>query len=361
MRTRRRTTPIRVGDVIVGGDAPVSVQSMAKTDTRDIESTTRQINDLGNAGCQIVRLAVPDLEAASALGAIRNRVAVPIVADIHFDYRLAIAAIGAGVAALRLNPGNISRREHLRKIVSRARERDIPIRIGVNSGSLPHDYRSGERLAERMVSVAMEQVHMLEEMDFHLIKVSLKAPDVLTTVEAYRLIADRIPYPLHMGVTGAGPPFTGAVRSTLGIGLLLSMGIGDTIRVSLSGDPGLEVDAGREILGSLHLIDPGASVISCPTCGRTSLDIPGIASRVSGRLRSVRQPIRVAIMGCVVNGPGECRDADVGIAGGDNKVLVYRAGVFSHSVPPQDAYDAISAEIDLLLGIRSNETPQDTR
>ncbi len=337
----------------VGGDAPITVQSMTKTDTRDVDATAQQIRDLTAAGCHIVRLAVPDLEAAAALRAIRHNTPIPIVADIHFDHRLAIAAIDAGVDGLRLNPGNIRRREHLRKIVSRVQERDIPIRIGVNAGSLPRDFRPDQPLAERMVALALDQVQMLEEMDFRLIKVSLKASDVLTTIDAYRFIADRIPYPLHLGITEAGPPICGAIRNSLGIGMLLHMGIGDTIRVSLSGDPLLEIDAGNEILRSLGLLTLGASLISCPTCGRATLDVSGLAARISERLRSVRKPIRVAVMGCVVNGPGECQNADVGIAGGEDKVLVYRAGTFTHSVPTERAYDAIVTEIELLLSSHS--------
>ncbi len=350
-----------IGNVTVGGDAPITVQSMTKTDTRDISATMRQVRALAEAGCHIVRLAVPDLEAATALKAIRHNSPVPIVADIHFDHRLAIAAIGSGVDGLRINPGNISRAEHLRTVVSHAGQRNIPIRIGVNAGSLPRDYRPDQPLAERMVALALDQVRMLEAMDFRLIKVSLKASDVLTTVDAYRLIADRIPYPLHLGVTEAGPPICGAIRNSLGIGILLQMGIGDTIRVSLSGDPLLEVDAGNEILRSLGLLSQGASVISCPTCGRTTLDVSSLATRVSERLRTVKEPIRVAIMGCVVNGPGECEHADVGIAGGEDKVLVYRSGAFIHSVSSDNAYDAIIREIDLLLSARSGAADWNAR
>jgi (E)-4-hydroxy-3-methylbut-2-enyl-diphosphate synthase len=322
---------------------------MTKTDTRDVAATVEQVRALADAGCNIVRLAVPDMEAAESIAAIRRGAPVPLVADIHFDHRLAIASMDAGVDGLRLNPGNITRKEHLVRVVKHARERSIPIRIGVNGGSLPRDYRPGEALPERMVALAMEQVRVLEDLDFSLIKVSLKVSDVVATIDAYRLIADRIPYPLHLGVTEAGPPMTGAIRNALGIGILLNMGIGDTIRVSVSGDPLQEVAAGREILQSLRLAPPGPSVVSCPTCGRTTLDVPGIAARVTEYLRGVRTPLRVAVMGCVVNGPGECSDADVGIAGGDGKVLLYRAGQFVRSVPVDDACDTILAEIHTLL------------
>ena len=349
MIPRRRATAVRLRDVVVGGDAPIAVQSMTKTDTRDVGATCDQVQALANAGCHIVRLAVPDMEAAEALAAIHRRATIPLVADIHFDHRLAIASIDAGADGLRLNPGNISRIDHLRSVVSRALERDIPIRIGVNGGSVPHDYRPDEALPERMVALALEQVRVLEDLGMSAIVVSLKASDVRATIEANRLIADRMPYPLHLGVTEAGPPLTGAIRNALGIGILLNMGIGDTIRVSLSGDPLLEVAAGTEVLQSLGLAPAGPSVISCPTCGRTTLDVAGIAAKVSEHLQGTRMPVRVAIMGCVVNGPGECREADVGIAGGEEKVLVYRGGEFSHSVPIEDAYEAVVGEIEMFL------------
>ncbi len=361
MRARRHSIPVRLGNVIVGGGAPVSVQSMTKTDTRDIGATINQLRCLADAGCNIVRLAVPDLEAASALSTIRRQAAIPLVADIHFDYRLAIAAIEAGIDGLRLNPGNISQPDHLRTIVRHASERSIPIRIGVNAGSLPHDYQPGTSLPQRMVSLALEQVQMLEALDFQHIKISLKASDVPTTIDAYRLIADQTAYPLHVGVTEAGPPICGAIRNTLGIGVLLYMGIGDTIRVSLSGDPLMEVDTGKEILRSLGLMSAGASVISCPSCGRTTLDVSTIATQVMERLRSVTEPFRVAVMGCVVNGPGECEHADVGIAGGEDKVLVYRSGTFKRSVPIDQASDALLQEIDSALSVRPAETSEEMR
>ena len=334
---------------MVGGSAPISVQSMTKTDTRDIEATVEQISQMARAGCQIVRAAVPDMEAAGALAAISARAPVPLVADIHFDYRLAIAAIKAGVDGLRLNPGNISRPEHLEKVVSSARERQIPIRIGVNAGSLPADYRADESVPQRMAALAEEQIRVLESMDFGLIKVSLKAFDVMETVQAYGIIAERIPYPLHLGITEAGPPAAGTVRSALGIGILLHMGIGDTIRVSLSADPLLEVDAGREILRALGLMQTGPSIVSCPTCGRAMLDVVGIAGRLSEHLRGVESPLRVAVMGCTVNGPGECKSADVGIAGGQDKVALYRGGAFLRAVPAEQAFAALTQEIGMLI------------
>lgn len=355
MIARRSSIPIRVGDVVVGGNAPISVQSMTKTDTRDIEATVEQISKMARAGCHIVRAAVPDMEAAAALTAIRARAPVPLVADIHFDYRLAIAAIKAGVDGLRLNPGNISRREHLEKVVSNARERQIPIRVGVNAGSLPADYRADESVPQRMAALAQDQILLLESMDFGLIKVSLKAFDVLTTVQAHEIIADRIPYPFHLGITEAGPPATGTVRSALGIGILLHMGIGDTIRVSLSGDPLLEVDAGREILKSLGLMRGGPSIISCPSCGRAMLDVAEISGRLSQHLRGVDMPLRIAVMGCAVNGPGECKAANVGIAGGVDKVGLYRGGAFLRAVPTEQAFAALAQEISALIANGSSE------
>jgi (E)-4-hydroxy-3-methylbut-2-enyl-diphosphate synthase len=344
-----------LGDVAVGGGAPVTVQSMTKTDTRDVRATVEQIAGLVDAHCDIVRLAVPDMEAASALSEIRARVTVPLVADIHFDHRLALAAIEADVDALRLNPGNIRRREDLERVVVSARQRHVPIRIGVNGGSLPADYKPDETLPERMVAIAEEQIAVLEQMDFDLIKVSLKASDVQATVDSYVLIADRCPYPLHLGVTEAGPPMCGAIRNAMGIGILLHMGIGDTIRVSMSGDPLLEVDAGREIIASLGLRDAGPRIVSCPTCGRTTLDVPEIAARVAQYVRTVSLPLHIAVMGCVVNGPGECAQADVGIAGGVGKVAVYRGGVFVYSVPVKEGFEALRIEIDALVESRQRE------
>jgi len=356
---RRSSTPIMVGDVMVGGNAPISVQSMTKTDTRDIEATVEQISQMARAGCQIVRAAVPDMEAAAALAAIRARAPVPLVADIHFDYRLAIAAIEAGVDGLRLNPGNISRREHLEKVVSSARERRIPIRIGVNAGSLPADYRAGESVPQRMAALAEEQVRVLESMDFGLIKVSLKAFDVLTTVEAHETLMRPKSMLSRIGITEAGPPATGTVRSALGIGILLHMGIGDTIRVSLSGDPLLEVDAGREILRALGLMQAGPSIVSCPTCGRAMLDVVEIAGRLSQHLRSTDLPLRVAVMGCTVNGPGECKMADVGIAGGLGKAALYRGGAFLRAVPAEQAFAALTQEISMLIASGSSHEGTD--
>ena len=355
MKARRQSKRIMIGDVAVGGGAPITVQSMTKTDTRDVQATAEQIAKLADAGCDIVRLAVPDMEAASALAEIRPRVSVPLVADIHFDHRLALAAIDAGVDALRLNPGNIRRREDLERVVVRARDRRVPIRIGVNGGSLPANYQPGRALSERMVAIAEEQIAILEKMDFDLIKVSLKASDVQATVDSYISMAERNLYPLHLGVTEAGPPMCGAIRNAIGMGILLNMGIGDTLRVSMSGEPLLEVDAGQEILASLGLRDAGPRIVSCPTCGRTTLDVPGIAARVAEYTRTIRLPLHIAVMGCVVNGPGECAQSDVGIAGGVGKVAVYRGGTFAYSVAVDEAFDTLIAEIDALVDSRRRQ------
>ncbi|MFC2008753.1 flavodoxin-dependent (E)-4-hydroxy-3-methylbut-2-enyl-diphosphate synthase [Chloroflexota bacterium] len=355
MKQRRQSKRIMLGNVAVGGDAPITVQSMTKTDTRDVRATVEQIAGLVDAGCDIVRLAVPDLEAASALAEIRACATVPLVADIHFDHRLALAAMDAGVDGLRLNPGNIRRHEDLERVVLRAKERQVPIRIGVNGGSLPSDYQPEGTLPERMVAIAEEQIAVLESLDFDLVKVSLKASDVQATVDAYVLMADRSPYPLHLGVTEAGPPMCGAIRNAMGMGILLHLGIGDTIRVSMSGDPLLEVDAGRETLASLGLRDAGPRIVSCPTCGRTTLDVPGIAARVAEYTRAIREPLHIAVMGCVVNGPGECGQSDVGIAGGVGKVAVYRGGAFAYSVPVDEAFETLKTEIDALVESRQRE------
>lgn len=343
--TRRTSKPIRIGDVTVGGGAPIVVQSMAKTDTRDIRATVNQIKELRDCGCEIVRVAVPDREAAESLATIKKTVSLPLVADIHFDYRLALAALEAGVDGLRLNPGNIKEQEHIAKIVVAAREREVPIRIGVNAGSLPADFQPRALLAKRMVNMASGQIRLLESLDFDLIKVSLKAFDVPTTVLAYRMIADKIPYPLHLGVTEAGLPRTGGLRSAIGIGILLHEGIGDTVRVSLSAHPCEEVFVAYEILKSLGLRQRGPTLVSCPSCGRAEVDIIGLAEAVNKGLEKVTRPIKVAVMGCVVNGPGEAKDADVGIACGKGKGAIFRKGKVVNTVSEEKFLEAIMAEI----------------
>jgi (E)-4-hydroxy-3-methylbut-2-enyl-diphosphate synthase len=318
---------------------------MTKTDTRDIAATVSQISELADIGCEIIRCAVPDIEAAEALRAIKQNVRIPLIADIHFDYRLALAAIEAGVDGIRLNPGNLGNPEQIASIVRLAKEREIPIRIGVNAGSLPPKAR-GDSLAERMVEAALGQIKFLENLDFDLIKVSLKAFDVPQTVEAYRLIAKKIPYPLHLGITEAGLPFEGGIRSALGIGILLGEGIGDTIRVSLTGDPELEVRAGYEILKSLGLREHGVTLLSCPTCGRAEIDLFPIASEIEQRLKGIKKPLRVALCACVVNGPGEAGYADVGLAGGKKKGAIFRKGEVVKVVEEDKLVDALVEEIE---------------
>ena len=343
---RRTSRQLRIGKVTVGGDAPIAVQSMTKTDTRDVHTTVDQIKELEDCGCEIVRLAVPDREAADSLAAIKKRVSLPIIADIHFDYRLALGALKAGADGLRLNPGNIGNKEQIARVVAAAKEREVPIRIGVNAGSLPADFQPRTPPARRMVNMALEQIKLMESLDFDLIKVSLKAFDVPTTVQAYQTIAGKTPYPLHLGVTEAGLPRTGAIRSAIGIGILLHQGIGDTIRVSLTAHPCEEVFVGYEILKSLGLRQRGPTLVSCPSCGRAEVDIVALAQAVNERLAKISEPIKVAVMGCVVNGPGEAKDADVGIAGGKGRGAIFRKGKVVGTVSEDKFLAAIMAEVD---------------
>jgi len=345
LNPRRISKPIQIGKVTIGGGAPIAVQSMTKTDTRDIMSTTTQIKELADCGCELVRVAVPDADAAQALKGIKKESPLPIIADIHFDYRLALRALEAGVDGLRLNPGNISEPRKVSAIVKSAKERMVPIRIGVNAGSLPNLENTDTPLPQRMVEAALKQVRLLESLDFDLIKVSLKAFDVPTTIEAYRDIADKIPYPLHIGITEAGTPRTGIIRSTVGIGTLLYMGIGDTIRVSLSAHPREEVIAGYEILKSLNLRQHGPILVSCPSCGRAEVDIVRLASDVEKELLKITKPIKVAVMGCVVNGPGEAKDADVGIACGKGKAVLFKKGKKIRVIEEKDFITVLMREV----------------
>jgi len=347
MIERRKSRQIYIGKVPVGGDSPVSVQSMTKTDTRDVAATVRQIKELTEYGCEIIRCAVPDMAAAAALAAIKKSISIPLIADIHFDYRLALNAIDAGVDGLRLNPGNIGEPERVAAVVLKAKEKSVPIRIGVNAGSLPKEETpSGKTIPERMVEAAMGHIKILEDLDFDLIKVSLKAFDVPTTLEAYRKIAVKIPYPLHVGITESGTRRQGMIRSGVGIGILLHEGIGDTIRVSLTSDPAEEVFAGYEILKSLNLRKHGAKLVSCPTCGRTEVDVVGLAEKVEKYLARIEKPIHVAVMGCAVNGPGEAKDADVGIAGGKGKFILFKKGVKMRMIEEDRVFDELIREIE---------------
>jgi len=345
MIQRRVSQPIRIGNVWVGGNAPIVVQSMTKTYTQDIAATIRQIRELEEYGCEIIRVAVPDKEAAQALSSIKRGIHIPLIADIHFDYRLALAALEVGVDGLRLNPGNISKTEQIAAIVQAAKPREIPIRIGVNAGSLPK-VASQAPIAERMVKVALRQIHLMESLDFNLIKVSLKAFDVPTTIEAYQLISRKIPYPLHLGITESGSTRAGAIRSALGIGVLLYLGIGDTIRVSLTAEPKQEVIVAYEILKSLNLRERGPTLVSCPTCGRCEVDLIGLAEAVEERLAKLEKAIKVAVMGCIVNGPGEAEDADVGIACGKGRGAIFRKGKVVRTVEEKDFLKALMREVE---------------
>jgi len=345
MKKRRISRTLRIGGVTIGGGNPVVVQSMTKTDTRDAAATIKQIRTLEDSGCEIVRVAVPDQEAAEALSSIKRSTHLPIIADIHFDHRLALAALEAGVDGLRLNPGNISNEEHIAAIGRAAKPREVPIRIGVNAGSLPRSVNVNASVPEQMVAAALRQIRLLESMDFDLIKVSLKAFDVPGTIEAYELIARSIPYPLHLGITEAGLPRAGIARSAVGIGILLHEGIGDTIRVSLTSDPVEEVLAAYEILKSLELRERGPTLVSCPTCGRCEVDLIGLAESVEDRLSGIDKPVKVAVMGCVVNGPGEARSADVGIACGKGRGAIFRQGEVVRTVEEKDFLEVLMEEV----------------
>ncbi len=345
MIIRRQSKPIKVGTATIGGDAPIIVQSMTKTDTRDIQATVTQIKELEECGCEIVRVAVPDSEAAQAISTIKKNISIPVIADIHFDYRLALEALKAGADGLRLNPGNIHDPEQVAQVVQAARQRRIPIRIGINAGSLPPASKPCTSISGHMCNAALEQINLMESLDFDLIKVSLKAFDVPTTIDAYRVIASKIRYPLHLGITEAGLPRTGIVRSAVGIGILLHEGIGDTIRVSLSAHPCEEVNTAYEILKSLDLRQHGPTLISCPSCGRAEVDIISLAESVDINLKEISKPIKVAVMGCVVNGPGEAKDADVGIACGKGKGAIFRKGKVVNTVSEKDFLNALMAEV----------------
>ena len=374
--TRRVTKAVNVGSVKVGGDAPITVQSMTKTDTRDVKATVNQILELEDAGCEIIRCAVPDMEAANALSAIKKETHIPLVADIHFHYQLALESLRQGVDCLRLNPGNIRDADKVREVVREAKKREVPIRIGVNFGSLPpvgaigktrglHRHVDGVNILEKgsqasgsgetisvvdhMVATALWEIGILEDLDFDLIKISMKAFDVDTTVEAYRKLAQLVPYPLHLGITEAGTARSGSIRSAIGLGVLLYEGLGDTIRVSLSDESKEEVEVGYEILKSLGLRKKGVQMVACPSCGRADVDIRKLANDVEQLLKSKDSPIKVAVMGCEVNGPGEAKDADVGIAAGNGRAVIFRKGKKVRVVEASDMMTALIAEVDSVI------------
>ncbi len=341
-----------MGDVPIGGGAPVVVQSMTNTDTRNWQTTVAQIKRLEDAGCEIVRVAVPDQEAAEQLSRIKKMIGIPLIGDIHFDHRLALEALRAGVDCLRLNPGNIGGPEKVRKVVAAARERGVPIRIGVNSGSLEKDLlvQYGRPTPEAMVESALRHIRLLEELDFGLIKVSMKSSDVLDTVTSYRLLSSRTDYPLHLGVTEAGTLVDGAVKSALGIGILLFEGIGDTLRVSVTSDPEEEIPIAYSILKALKLRERGVELISCPTCGRTEIELIPMVQQAERTLRALRTPLKVAIMGCVVNGPGEAKEADIGIAGGRGKGILFKKGERVAKVPESELLHRLFVEVERMTG-----------
>lgn len=354
MAMRRKTRKIMIGGVPVGGDSPVTVQSMTNTRTADVEATVSQIRALEAAGCEIIRVAVPDMDSARAVGKIKASIGIPIITDIHFDYRLALASLEEGADCLRLNPGNIGSVERVREVVKAASERKVPIRIGVNAGSLEKDIlaKYGHPTAEALVESAMRHINILEDMDYREIKVSIKASSVKLTVDAYRLLAKKVDYPFHIGITEAGTIFGGTIKSSVGLGILLSEGIGDTLRVSLTGDPVDEVRVGWEILKSLGLRKRGINIISCPTCGRIKLDSIKIATEVEKKLSHIKEPVNVAIMGCVVNGPGEAVESDVGIAGGDGVGLIYVKGNAIKKVKEEEIVEALLEEVEKLVESR---------
>ncbi|MEL7646870.1 MAG: flavodoxin-dependent (E)-4-hydroxy-3-methylbut-2-enyl-diphosphate synthase [Sedimentibacter sp.] len=349
--TRRQSKTVMCGDVKIGGNAPIPVQSMTNTFTKDVKSTVRQILGLEQAGCEIIRVAVADTEDAEAIKDIKKQIHIPIVADIHFDYRLALKSIENGIDKLRINPGNIGSRDRVLKIVEMAKPRNIPIRIGVNAGSIHKEIlkkNNGVPTSQGMVESALEHVRILEDLDYGNIVISMKGTDIKMTIDAYRMMAKKVDYPLHLGITHAGTLFEGSIRSAIGVGSLLADGIGDTLRISLTDDPREEVKVAREILKSLNLRNFGINYITCPTCGRTKIQLIELSKRVQEGLKNVDKPITIAIMGCAVNGPGEARQADIGIAGGIGEALLFRHGEIIRKVKEEDIVDTLLNEIEKL-------------
>jgi (E)-4-hydroxy-3-methylbut-2-enyl-diphosphate synthase len=348
---KKMTRQITIGGVRIGGGAPCSVQSMCSTDTRNKNATLKQINSLAEAGCELVRCAVLDMEAAETLGSIKAECPIPLIADIHFDYKLALKVMENGVDGLRINPGNIGEKWKVAEVVKAASERSVPIRIGVNAGSLEKELleKYGHPTPEAMVESALGHVRILEDLGYDQIKISLKASDVMKTVEAYRFLSTRVDYPLHIGITEAGTTFSGTIKSAVGLGILLSDGIGDTMRVSLTGEPVDEVRVAFEILKALRLRQHGINLVSCPTCGRCQINLIKLATEAEKRLQDIKAPLTVAIMGCVVNGPGEAREADVGIAGGKGEGLLFRRGEIIRKVPEKELADALVKEVEKMV------------
>lgn len=351
MITREDTKVVHIGGVLIGGGNPIVIQSMTNTDTRDVAATVAQINALQAAGCEIVRVAVPDVEAAHAIKLIKQQISLPLVADIHFDYRLAIAAVQNGADKLRINPGNIGSQSRVQAVAEAAKANGLPIRVGVNGGSLEKELLAKYNgvTAEGLAESAINNVARLEKCGFDNIVVSVKASNVPLLIEAHKILARQMPYPLHIGLTEAGTPYKGAIRSAVGVGTLLSYGIGDTIRISLSGDPLPEIPAAQEILSALGLRKFGVTVIACPTCGRTDIDMASIAQRVEQRLMHISEPLTVAVMGCAVNGPGEARDADIGVAGGKGGAVLFKKGELVRNVTECEIEDALVSEVEAMV------------
>ena len=350
MITRRKTRQIKVGHVPVGGDAPIAVQSMTNTDTRDVEATVAQIGRLTEAGCEIIRVAVLDLEAAAAIAKIREQISIPLIADIHFDARLAVASMEHGAQGIRINPGNLGGPDKLARVVVAAKQHRVSIRVGVNSGSVEKDIlkKHGHPTPDALVESALRNVRLLEELDFHEIKISLKSSDAMTTVESYRRLAGQCDYPLHLGVTEAGGLIAGTVKSSVALGILLYEGIGDTFRISLTRDPVEEIRVGYELLRSLHIRERGPELISCPTCGRCQVNLFSLAEQVERHIQNIDTPLKIAVMGCVVNGPGEARQADVGIACGKGKGVIFKHGEKVAVVEESEFFTAMMREIERL-------------
>ncbi|MDO8551431.1 MAG: flavodoxin-dependent (E)-4-hydroxy-3-methylbut-2-enyl-diphosphate synthase [bacterium] len=350
MIKRKKTREVRVGLVVIGGSAPVSVQSMCSTDTRNVKATVSQIHELEKVGCEIIRVAVPDMEAASSLGKIKKQIKIPLVADIHFDYRLALEAIRQGVDKLRINPGNIGSREKTKEVVRASKKSKIPIRIGINAGSLEREIIAKYKgvTAKGMVESAAGHIRILEDLDFDQIIVSLKASDIGRTIEAYQLFSKQYDYPIHIGITEAGTVWSGSIKSSAGLGALLAQGLGDTLRVSLTGSVLEEVRAGFEILKVLGLRQKGPVLISCPTCGRAEIDLVSLANRVEQSLAGIEKPLKVAVMGCIVNGPGEAREADIGVAGGKGYGAIFVKGKVIKTVPEDQIFPVLLSEINKL-------------
>ncbi len=357
---RKQTKQVSLGRLKIGNNAPVTVQSMCNTDTRDAAKTLDQISRLEQAGCEIVRLAVPDEDAARALGKIRKGTRVPLIADIHFDYRLALESVKQGVDGLRINPGNIGGKDKVSEVVRVCKDKGIPIRIGVNAGSLEKHLleKYQHPTPEAIVESAFGHIRILEDLDFTNLKVSLKASDVMTTIESYRLFSEKSDYPLHIGISEAGTLFSGTIKSSVGLGILLAEGIGDTLRVSLTADPVEEVRVAYGILKSLKVRQRGVNIISCPTCGRTEINIIGLAQEVEKRLAHIEEPITVAVMGCVVNGPGEAREADVGIAGGKGVGLLFKNGEIVAKLSEAELADVLVGEVEKIVNAKSGVRSQ---